>query len=145
MSEELNINNIKEVWKQRLKEIEVGENRFTCKPMYVVLKLEEQIALNCEEISGITNFKEKRPQEGWYDDADEEEREIKECSCGMKKPQQVMRFWIDRPVAFFLTRKGAEEYLEYQKHNLEDAYIYVFSCGYRNKEFDFITEEIKTT
>jgi len=41
----------------------------------------------------------------------------------------------------FLTRKAAEEYMEYQRHNLRDAYIYTFYSGYRNLEMDSLLND----
>ena len=57
----------------------------------------------------------------------------------MEYPMEVTEFFTDVLIAFFLTRKGADDYLEYQKHNLtNEAYIYTFYSGYANREMDNI-------
>lgn len=54
----------------------------------------------------------------------------------MKKPVEVTKFYTDRIISFHLTSKSAHDYLKYQKHNLHNAYVYVFYSGYGNIEMD---------
>lgn len=126
-----------EILPQREKEIEEGKNAMTRQPIYVVLDLQEHcISGHEQDYSLHTNLKEMQPKFGYkYQDAEGEwifSLEDQHCVT-----DEVTLFYTDRIVAFFFTRKGAEEYLEYQKHNLtENAYIYTFYSGYANQEMD---------
>lgn len=133
----MNIDYLKtEIIPQRKKEIEEGANLGTAEPIYVVIDLQENY---CEGHSGftlITTVSNKEKEFGYIDeDLDYEEKEFKAEPDGMKYPTEVTRFFTDRYVAFFLTSKAAHEYMQYQSHNLSDnAFVYVFHCGYRNNE-----------
>ena len=67
---------------------------------------------------------------------DSEKRKFHKTNKRMKEPEEVTRFYIDRIIAFFLTSEAAHDYLKYQKHNLSDAYVYVFYSGYANQQMD---------
>lgn len=126
-----------EILPQREKEIEEGKNAMTRQPIYVVLDLQEHcISGHEQDYSLHTNLKGVQPKFGYtYQNNDGEwvfSLEDQHCVT-----DEVTIFYTDRIVAFFFTRKGAEEYLEYQKHNLtENAYIYTFYSGYANQEMD---------
>jgi hypothetical protein len=127
---------------QREKEIEEGKNAGTRQPIYVVLDLQEHAISGHTDYSLITNHKGKRLEHGYIDlELDSESREFNIGFKRMLNPEKVTRFWTDKIIAFFLTRKAAEEYMEYQRHNLRDAYIYTFYSGYRNLEMDSLLND----
>ena len=87
-----------------------------------------------------TNYKEKPMQHGylWVSKDGEEtvfmdyKSDSEEIVC-----EEVTVYYTDRFMGFFFTRKGAEDYLQYQSHNLSDeAYIYTFTPGYRNQQME---------
>jgi hypothetical protein len=126
-----------ELLPKRAQEITDGKNYSTRQPIYVVLDLQENIFSGHSEYDPTTNYKGKEKEEGYVDLAVEpEDREFSVSDEGMKEPEEITRFWTDRIIAFFLTSGGANEYLEYQKHNLGEAYVYVFYSGYGNQEMD---------
>ncbi len=129
---------INSILPQRLKEIEEGKNRGTANPIYVVMNISIGICLGWNEYTMTTNIAGIEPKNGYVDMAkDDEDRKFKLSDKGMKNPEQVTKYYIDRPVAFFLTSKAAHEYLEYQSHNLhKKAYVYVFHAGYKNVEME---------
>ena len=121
----------------REKEIEEGKNLSTRQPIYVVLDLIDNYVSGHSDYSPSTNYKGKEFEFGFIDDNLEGElRTFRKSDRGMKKPSEVTRFYTDRIIAFFFTSKGANDYLEYQSHNLENPYVYVFYSGYGNKEMD---------
>lgn len=126
-----------EILPQRNLEIKQGKNLSTRQPIYVVLNLVEQLFSGHNEYSMSTNCKGVEPETGYIDMAkDPEERLFKETDARMKQPEEVTRFYTDRFVAFFLTSKAAHDYLKYQKHNLNQGYVYVFYSGYANQQMD---------
>lgn len=124
-----------EILKIRKQEISEGKNLITRQPIYVVLDLLENACGGHEDYLGSTNHKGKEREQG-YIDLVEDEREFYHSSIGLKEPQEITRFWIDRVVAIFLTSEAAHSYLDYQKHNLSEGYVYVYSTGYSNKQMD---------
>lgn len=132
---------------QREKEIKEGRNAHTKQPIYVVMSVQENIVLNHVDIDDC-NYCGKQSKMGYYDlFLDSENREFSESDEGMKNAIPCTQYFTDKIVAFFLTRKAAEEYLEYQKHNLYESFIYVFYSGYKNREMDMLFkngEEIET-
>lgn len=127
-----------ELLPQREKEIEEGKNGGTRNPIYVVMEeVENYIDGWVEEMFNVHNLKDRNPEYGYVDlELDSDDREFKTSSDDMKDPIKITKFYTDRYVAFFLTRKGAEDYLKYQKHNLRKPYIYTFGVGYRNDEME---------
>ena len=132
---------INEVLPQRYKEISERKNDGTANPIYVVLDLREcGLEGHIVEYSPRTNLAEKPFETGYIenafykrdDDDGIENDKFYPTSQGMHEPKEVTRFWVDDIVAFFLTRKDAEDYLQYQAHNLSQAYIYTFYAGYSN-------------
>lgn len=123
---------------QREKEIEEGKNAGTRQPIYVVFNTRESIAFDHVELNYRT-YSGKSYEYGYFD-IDEDYREFKSSKRGMSRPEPCTRFYTDEIVAFFLTRKGAEEYLQYQSHNLTEPYIYTFYSGYANEEMDKLLE-----
>lgn len=127
----------KEIIPQRDKEISEGKNSATSQPIYVVLDLCENFVSGHSDFTSITNNKGRKMEFGYIDESLEpEDREFSSSDENMISPIDVTRFYTDRIIAFFLTNKGAHEYLEYQKHNLNAGYVYVFHSGYRNAEMD---------
>jgi hypothetical protein len=127
----------KQIIPLRKKEIEKGKNLATRQPIYVVLDLQEHFVSGHSDYSSYTNNRGKVFTYGYIDESlDSECRQFKVSEKRMKSPSEVTRFYTDRIVAFFLTSKGAHDYLKYQKHNLSNAYVYVFYSGYANKEMD---------
>ena len=129
-----------EIIPQREKEIAEGKNEGTRQPIYVVMDVMESISFDHVELNYLS-YNGKEPQKGYFDAAlEDEDREFKEYKDGLKNPRPCTLIYSDMIVAFFLTRKGAEEYLEYQKHNLNKGYIYTFYSGYGNREMDKLLE-----
>lgn len=125
----------------REKEIKEGKNQATRQPIYLVLDLQENIVSGHSDYSAYTNYKGLNQEFGYIDDfLDSEDIEFNKTSYKMRRPVEVTRFFTDRIIAFFLTSKGANDYLEYQSHNLKNAYVYVFYSGYGNREMDKILQ-----
>lgn len=122
---------------QRNLEIDSGENLSTAKPIYVVMNSIETIVSGHSEFSPSTDMKDSSMDHGYIDlGVDAESRKFQDTDEDMLWPEKVTRFFVDRPVAFFLTKKAAREYISYQAHNLTNPYLYVFSAGYRNHEMN---------
>lgn len=121
-----------------LREVEIieGQNACTRNPIYVVLDLRECYVSGHSDISPITNCKGINIEYGYVDDNEQDDAEFKITDEEMVSPREVSRFFVDEVVAFFLTSKGAHDYMGYQSHNLRNPYVYVFSTGYRNYEMD---------
>jgi hypothetical protein len=134
----MNLNYLKnEIIPQREKEIAEGKNLGTRQPIYVVLDLTECFVSGHSDYSSNTNKQGKPFEYGYIDMAlDFESREFRETDKEIEKPEAVTKLYFDRVIAFFLISKGAHEYLEYQKHNLTNPYVYVFYSGYGNIEMD---------
>lgn len=144
---------VNEVLPQRYKEINEGKNDATRHPIYVVLDLREcAVEGHITHITPITNYKEKpleigyveRAQRGNDDDDEIDNDTFYTTDEGMLKPEEVTRFWVDSIVAFFLTKKDAEDYLKYQAHNLNEPYIYTFCMGYSNWHLDKLFDKEDT-
>lgn len=129
---------LKDTLEIREREIKEGKNLSTRQPIYVVLDLVYQyINGHDNDYLHNTNYKGRPEEFGYIDhDADSEDRVFNTSSEGMSSPVEVTRFFTDRIIAFFLTNEAAEAYLEYQSHNLSDAYVYVFYSGYGNRQMD---------
>lgn len=128
---------VKEIFPLREMEIKEGKNCMTRQPIYVVLDLQENYVSGHSDFSSSTNYKNLPFELGYVDlGIDGENRTFKENKKGMIFPEKVTRFFTDRIIAFFLTAKGASDYLVYQSHNLNNAYVYIFYSGYGNKEMD---------
>lgn len=107
-------------------------------PIYVVYSLQEIVGSGHIDMPLYhCNYMGKDCEYGYIDD-EADEKEFNTSGKGMISPVEVTRFWIDRAAAFFLTRDAADKYLQYQKHNLGDAYVYVHHSGYRNHEMDML-------
>jgi hypothetical protein len=127
----------KEILPQRAKEIKQGKNLATAQPIYVVLDLIEGVCSGHDDFSSHRNYHGKQSVHGYIDQSlDGECIEFKTSDKRMKDPIEVTQFWTDRIIAFFLTSKGAHEYLKYQKHNMNKGYVYVFYSGYANREMN---------
>jgi hypothetical protein len=126
-----------EILPMREKEIRQGKNLATRQPIYVVLSMQENYVSGHSEYTPSTNYRGWDWQNGYIDEAlDHEDRVFKQTDKRMKKPFEVTKFFTERIIAFFLTSKAAHDYLKYQKHNLNNGYVYVFYSGYANQEMD---------
>lgn len=126
-----------ELLPQRRHEIENGQNAATRQPIYVVLDMQENIVSGHSDYSPITNYRGWMPAFGYIDgDADSEDVKFKASDEDMENPIEVTRFYTERIIAFFFTKKEADRYLQYQKHNLTNGYVFVFYSGYGNYEMD---------
>jgi hypothetical protein len=134
----MNIEYLKnEIIPVREQEIKDGENLGTRQPIYAVLELQENYCSWHSEYTPITNYKGVEMDFGYIDTSlDSENYKFKTSSKGMKTPLEITRFFTDRIIAFFLTSKAAHEYLQYQKHNLSNGYVYAFYSGYGNIQMD---------
>lgn len=124
---------------QRELEIKEGRNASTRNPIYIVMQASERIIEgHSHDYDLPSSLGGKKPECGYIDLGLVEAEDVEFCvsDVGMLKPIEITRYWIDFYTAFFLTRKAAEEYLQYQSHNLNNAFIYTFSSGYRNNEMD---------
>jgi hypothetical protein len=131
----------KEIIPLRKKEIEEGKNACTRQPIYVVLDLQDNFMSGHSEHYPSTNYKGLNQIFGYYDAyLEPEDRKFKISKTKMKQPVEVTQFYTDRIIAFFFTSKGANDYMEYQRHNLKNAYVYVFYSGYGNREMDKILQ-----
>lgn len=121
----------------RKKEIEEGKNLSTRQPIYVVLDIQINYVSGHSKFSPSVNYKGLGWENGYIDEGlEHEEMEFCRSKKGMKDPKKVTQFYTDRIVSFFLTSKGAHDYLKYQAHNLNAGYVYVFYSGYGNREMD---------
>jgi 3',5'-cyclic AMP phosphodiesterase CpdA len=126
-----------EIIPKREKEIKEGKNLATRQPIYVVLDLQENIIDGHIHYSPSVNYKGKDWEHGYADRAlDSEDMVFNKCPNGMENPKEFTRFYTDRIIAFFFTSEAAQDYLNYQSHNLSDAYVYVFYSGYANYQMD---------
>lgn len=123
---------------QRELEIEQGKNACTRQPIYVVLDLKVHYCYGHVDILCNTNLKDVEFEYGYVDwNLDSEDQKFCKSNKRMKEPQEITQFYTDKIIAFFLTCKAANEYMQYQKHNLsKNAYVYTFYSGYGNKEMD---------
>lgn len=140
----MNPKKIKEIEEQRRKEYAEHRNMSMEHPTYLVLDPYERWASGHYHDYGLTSTLSDKfsDEEGYIDLAEEcEDREFFEYDDCMQDSEEVTRFYVDRLVAIFLTRKGAEDYLKYQSHNMsERAYIYGFGTGYSNWELKELFE-----
>lgn len=128
---------VNDILPKRKNEIELGLNLSIRNPIYVVLELQENICSGHSEYSSSTNYKGIDFESGYMDiGIDPEYATFTDTDDGMIDPIEITRFYTDRIVAFFLTSESAHDYLSYQKHNLTNAYVYVFYSGYGNKQMD---------
>ena len=157
----MNIKYLKEALiPQRELEIKNGDNLATRNPIYVVYSLRDQYVSGHSDYSPITNLKGLSPESGYlykrpdWDEPqfclnqdgsdleiDEEELEDEDgmpYTDDRDEPEEMTRIWIDHLEAIFLTSKAAYDFMEYQKHNLSNPYVYVHCAGYRNHEMDML-------
>lgn len=121
---------------QREKEIKEWKNAGTRDPIYIIYDLEKHYieAETDEYWLETTNLKWKKPK--YWKIVGEDEKEFIEIE---DEDVDTIEFYTDRLVAIFFTRKSAEDYLIYQKHNLSsEAYIYVQYPWYSNQEANML-------
>ena len=141
----MNIKYLKETLiPQREREIENGDNLATRNPIYVVYSLRDQyLSGHTDDYSPRTNLKDVPHENGYlfrHEDWDEPQFFPNEDGADIDgmETEEITRIWVDRLEAIFLTSKAAYDYMEYQRHNLSNAYVYVHSGGYRNQEMDML-------
>ena len=128
---------VNQILPKRKQEIKLGKNACTRQPIYVVLDMQENYVSGHTDYMPSTNYRGWAWQHGYVDESlDSEDRVFKVTDKGMKSPAEISKFFTDRVVAFFLTSHASHEYLKYQKHNLNNGYVYVFYSGYANAEMD---------
>lgn len=124
---------------QRKKEIENGENACTAQPIYIVYNTEHDFISGHDDEGwyGGSTLVGKTSEVGYIDTGvDSEDRDFCKDSDEMITPEEVTKIYSQRFTALFFTRKGAEDYLKYQKHNLTEPFIYTHYSGYANREMD---------
>lgn len=130
-----------EILPVREDELKKGKNLSTRQPIYVVLSMQENFISGHSKYTPSTNYRGWGMQFGYIDESlDSENRKFKPIEKGMKNPTEITKFFTERIEAFFLTSKAAHEYLKYQKHNLTNAYVYVFYSGYKNIQMDMLLD-----
>ena len=154
----MNIKYLKETLiPQREREIETGDNLATRNPIYIVYSLRDQYMSGHSDYSPITNLKGLSPEPGYlfrHEDWDEPQFFPNDDGADMDEMEddgndlpytddeneaiEITRIWVDDLQAIFLTSKAAYDYMEYQRHNLPNPYVYVHSGGYRNQEMDML-------
>ena len=140
----MNIKYLKETLiPQREREIENGDNLATRNPIYVVYSLRDQYMSGHSDYSPTTNLKGLSPEPGYlfrHEDWDEPQFFPNEDGADIDgmETEEITRIWVDRLEAIFLTSKAAYDYMEYQRHNLSNPYVYVHCGGYRNHEMDML-------
>lgn len=124
---------------QRDKEMGNGEHGGTNQPIYVVLDLWERFCTGHSDIPMDFNYKGEKEEYGYIDMAlEDDDRKFHYTDEEMEEPEAVTRFFVDEVVAFFFTKKAANEYMGYQSHNLSNPYLYIFHSGKQNHEMDML-------
>jgi hypothetical protein len=115
------------------KEYENQDNRSTAWPIYVTVQELVPVGVIDEDYSILWNGEERYENSG-CDSCDYDECDILDSNhegCKQEKVK-VGYIWVD--IEFFLTIKGAEEYIEYDKHNHGKLRTYVKHFSRRNFE-----------
>ncbi len=142
------------------KEYATQDNRGTAYPIYVTVQelkcvgvIADGYSVNCPYGDGVTKIEyginyDSEPD--WYDTLEEAKESLKEQFEGNEKELEkaiediqelnIGYAWI--PVEFFLTIKGAEEYMKANKHNHGKLRTYVHWFERRNFEMRGLLEEI---
>lgn len=122
---------LKEIKAERKK-----EETATRTPVYIVYDLVERfIAGHNDDYELTPNLRRKQKEFGYLVGEDSEDFEFA-YERDTEEDEEFTRYWTDRFVAMFFTRKAAKEYMQYQKHNLSDPYIYEEYPGYHNRQMD---------
>lgn len=125
----------------REKEIKDGKHLYTRNPIYVVYDLHTLYVSGHSEITICPNNISKHSRHGYFDDALEyEDMEFSTSLDGMENPWEVTELYYSKFVAVFLTSEAAHDFLEYQKHNYPNGYVYVECAGGNNKQMNRLLE-----
>ena len=141
--------------KELKEEYETQDNRSTAYPIFVTVQerhcvgvLEENHSVSCPYGDGKTKYVYT------HEDLDEDYDSEEECFKALKewvgdtesydrsdiKEQCLGYIWVDKE--WFLTVKGAEEYINCDKHNLGETRSYVHYFNRRNFEMRKLLEDI---
>ena len=116
---------------QRQKEIENGENAITTNPIYVVYDIVTSI---CEpsdysQSSSIFSYNDKQMWLSEYDNDVFEDVEDED-----ENDRRIQISYHDRFITFAFIRADALEYIEKDKHNLNNPKIFVHHIPNKNQE-----------
>ena len=106
-----------------------GNNRITAFPIYVTVQEKFCIGVIADDYSAICPYVDGETRHERRSDANDGEKEVK-----------MGYIWIDRE--FFLTIKGAEEYMEANAHNHGKLRTYVHHFERRNFEMNGLLENL---
>lgn len=124
--------------KRRQKEISEGKNAGTRNPLYVVY---DQIQTYCEHDTSLdqstTVFNHEDEFVRFDSEGNEKKAEANPDNWGYEKGKWsavVKKSFHDRFVTVCFTRKGAEDFIKAERHNLNKPRIYVEYAERRNIE-----------
>lgn len=142
---------------QRWSEIEAGKNYGTRYPVYAVYTMDYLYfdlnqdlyvpSFNRCGLEAVTGYLYNNGSE--YEFCETEDELVKYVNEHFDKEfddiseidedhySEVQKIAKERLVAIFLTSEAAHNYMERQKHNLSQPYVYVESTGYANYQFEF--------
>ncbi|RTL04624.1 hypothetical protein EKK58_09955 [Candidatus Dependentiae bacterium] len=136
--------------KQLKNEYATQDNRGTTYPIYVQVQEKHCVGVMADGYSPsclfgdgevITKYKHPDCEEP-YEDKDELLEYLKDSGYQEDGIEEVNLGYIWIPVEFFLTIKGAEEYIEINKHNHGELRTYVSNFDRRNYEMRELLENI---
>lgn len=114
---------------------EIEDKTATSKnPIYIVYSRNEIVVSGHSDYVSQCHVSSDTPRYSYISRADEDEPTL----VDFKTDEPVTVITQPLVAGVFLTRKGAEEYMKYQKHNLRLPFIYEESCGYRNHEMEMV-------
>jgi len=132
----MNENFYKEVCEKRAQEIQEGKNRATDLPIYIVYDAKWYIVQGWSNITPALSHKYPNWEYGYYDESLEpESREFCSYDSGMEDPVECSKFYADDFITCCFTLEAAEAFIEAEKHNYSEMYVYVEYAGRRNTQF----------
>lgn len=137
------------------REYETQETRFTAFPIYVTVQelvcigvMADGYSVNCPFGDGVNKTEYKHEGfDGTYEDRNALVEEIKEYYPQESKKiieqiEEINVGYIWTPVEFFMTIKGAKEYMKANAHNHGELRTYVHHFERRNFEMRELLKEI---
>jgi hypothetical protein len=135
------------------KEYENQDNRCTAFPIYVMVQekicigvMADGYSVNCPYGDGDNEIKYRHNDlEGEFDSIDELKKEHYEYTgdnCDPDDIEELNLGYIWHPVEFFLTIKGAEEYIKANQHNHGKLRTYVAYFERRNFEMRGLLKDL---
>ena len=135
------------------KEYATQDNRMTAYPIYVMVQelvcigvMAEGYSVNCPYGDGETKteYRHEEDCESTFSSKNDLMEHLKEEGCEDKYDdfEQIEVGYIWHPVEFFLTVKGAKEYMKANAHNHGKLRTYVGHFERRNFEMRGLLEEI---